>query len=171
MLSTVSGEREPCAIGHSVSSCAKRPLTGSTGGRYSKQLSGKRRQLWKLMWMFFPPYEDVAVGCVDSGLNIGAYFIGFESFINFVILEVRNINSLLLCSGCCSCCAIVDFWRSVLQLCWYCGRGGEGCGRRGVASFACEPYGCIMCILQTESLSKYRHRVSHAALMLKPGGG
>jgi len=45
-------------------------------------------------------------------------------------------------------------------------RSLAGCGRRGVASFACEPYGCIlMCILQTESLSQYRHRVWQAILV------
>jgi len=52
MLTTVSGER---VVRRSdtvyPSSCAKWPLTGSTGGRYSKQLSGKRR-LMRFLWLY-----------------------------------------------------------------------------------------------------------------------
>ena len=51
MLSTVSGERAVRRSDKVYPSCAKRPLTGSTGGRYSKQLSGKRR-LMRFLWLY-----------------------------------------------------------------------------------------------------------------------
>ena len=89
---------------HGASGGAERSLTRSAGGRYGKHLTGKRRQLGKLMRLLFPPCKDVATGCVNSGLYVRSYFVYVDFTADFVVVfEVADVNPLLLCSVLCAC--------------------------------------------------------------------
>jgi len=62
--------KSSAAFCHCATSGAERSLTRSAGGRYCKHLTGKRRQLRKLMPVAFPPSKDVTIRCIEAGLYV-----------------------------------------------------------------------------------------------------
>jgi len=91
---------EPSAtFGHRESSGAERSLTRSAGGRYSKHLSGKRRQLWKCLRILLPVQQDVTIGRVGSGLKVRSNLIYVGWHADVIVLEVADVKALLLSSG------------------------------------------------------------------------